>query len=173
MLNEGKCHLHKMSDTLNTEKGDSKGILYNLKGDDNWKFHQFEGDVTSIFSIDNWIIGRVGMKNRDMKLTNPIKVSRNPKLKEIGVNPDFRLSYLSDLYYPGILFLFNLENEKYLQIITNDADSEILLIEGNQVYYRIYDEIYKAEIIGGKVTEGKLLVKDDIVPDIHWAFISR
>ncbi len=57
---------------------------------------------------------------------------------------------------------------------TGHGDSEVLLVQDDIVYYRVNDKIFKAPIIKGETLgEAKLLIQDERVPDIHWAFISK
>jgi hypothetical protein len=60
-------------------------------------------------------------------------------------------------------------------LVAGQGDSEILLVQDETVYYRVFDAIYKAAIIDGKsLGEPELLVKDgQIVPQIHWAFLKK
>jgi hypothetical protein len=78
------------------------------------------------------------------------------------------------LYRPGILYLFNTDTEKYIEWSTGQGDSEILLVQDETVYYRVFDRIYKAPIVDGeRLGESELLVEDSqVVPSIHWAFTS-
>ena len=51
--------------------------------------------------------------------------------------PDIQASLcLSGMVYPGILHLYDAATEKSYTITTNQADSEIILVENNTVYYR-------------------------------------
>jgi hypothetical protein len=38
------------------------------------------------------------------------------------------------------------------------------------VLYRVNDTIYQARIVGDKLQDNSVLVKDDDVPEIHWVF---
>ena len=78
-----------------------------------------------------------------------------------------------NFYSPGILILYNVNTRKKYTIETNQGDSEVLLVENNTVYYRSNRSIYKAEIGEKEIKKGTLLVENDIVPDIHWAFIKK
>ena len=63
------------------------------------------------------------------------------------------------------------DSEKMYPITTNQADSEVLLVENGVVYYRVSDCLYSAEIRGGEIGAPKLLAKAEEVRDAHWAFI--
>jgi len=47
-----------------------------------------------------------------------------------------------------------------------------LLVDDKTVYYRVNDEIHRAEIGTDRVTEGSLLAKEDHIVNIHWAFMG-
>ncbi|MGA9627512.1 MAG: hypothetical protein WBL65_22310 [Bryobacteraceae bacterium] len=73
--------------------------------------------------------------------------------------------------FPGRLNLYDVDSEKMYPITTNQADSEVLLVENGVVYYRVSDCLYSAEIRGGEIGAPKLLAKAEEVRDAHWAFI--
>lgn len=78
-----------------------------------------------------------------------------------------------DVVYPGRLHLYNAETERVYTIVTKQADSEILLVEDDTVYYRICDRLYAAPIMAKGLGEARLLAKAEEVRDAHWAFIKR
>ncbi|NOS90744.1 MAG: hypothetical protein HOP30_02370, partial [Cyclobacteriaceae bacterium] len=104
---------------------------------------------------------------------SPGKNARRQKGTANGTPFDFRSDFYYR-YYLGILYLLNVQTRNYIEWNTNQGDSEILLVEKDQVYYRVNDEIYNAPILNGKkLGKAKLLIKDEVVPDIHWAFLSK
>ena len=50
--------------------------------------------------------------------------------------------------------------------------SEILWIENDEVYYRIFKDLYKATIKGDDFVDRKLVLSDFRVFSMHWAFSS-
>ena len=76
------------------------------------------------------------------------------------------------MYFPGILFLYDIRTGKKYTIETNQGDSEILLVEEGIMYYRVNDRILKAKIGKESIGEPELVVEGEIVPDIHWAFMG-
>jgi hypothetical protein len=75
--------------------------------------------------------------------------------------------------FPGRLHLYNIETERLDTIVTNQGDSEILLIENDTVYYRVSDRLYSAPITEKGIGAAKLIAKDDLIRDSHWAFIKH
>lgn len=74
----------------------------------------------------------------------------------------------------GDMFLYNINSKKWIRFNTKQADSEILLLKNNTVYYRTYDKIYSAKIVNGKrLGEPKLIIQHKFVPAIHFMFISN
>ena len=119
----------------------------------------------------------------DFKRETPGKKERRPiyksddeynKYKGESETFDGRLLKKPKSYFPGILFVFNAKSKKYIEWNTGQGDSEILLVQNDEVYYRVNDKIYRAQIINGeKLGESELLIQDERVPDIHWAFITK
>lgn len=142
----------------------NKNLLILNKSKNEWNKFTIPGSQSGTTNFGNyWIGGYAQEDNKKNLFENKVLMNSKPYWRLKG----------QEIYAPGILFMYNAETKQYFEIITENADSEILLIENNEIYYRIYDEIYKAEIRDDKVTNGKLLVKNEIVPDIHWAFISN
>lgn len=85
---------------------------------------------------------------------------------------------LPDLqYYPGILYLFNITAKKMIKWNTGDRDSEIITINDDVIYYRVFDEIrtVKLDTKRNEIewSSQKVLVKDKKrVPNIHWMFFA-
>ncbi|HTB16073.1 MAG TPA: hypothetical protein VK752_31100 [Bryobacteraceae bacterium] len=75
--------------------------------------------------------------------------------------------------YPGRLHIFDTDTENVYTITTNQGDSEILLIEGGTVYYRVSDRLYSAAISDKGLGEAHLIATDEVVRDAHWAFLTR
>jgi len=75
--------------------------------------------------------------------------------------------------YPGRLHLYDATNERVRTITTNQGDSEVLLVEGQTIYYRASDRLYSATFTATGFTDPHLLAKDEAIRDAHWAFIKR
>ena len=80
-----------------------------------------------------------------------------------------RMQYL----IPGRLDLYNVATEKMYKIVTNQADSEILLVDNNTVYYRVSDRLYSAVIGPDALEPARLLATSDQLRDVHWAFVRH
>jgi hypothetical protein len=75
--------------------------------------------------------------------------------------------------FPGRLDIYNIETEQTYQIVTDQADSEIILIEGADVYYRVNDRLYSAPLTDKGIGAAKLLATDESIRDAHWAFTKH
>lgn len=80
-------------------------------------------------------------------------------------------------YYPGVLFLYHIPSEKYIEWKTNDPDSEILTVIDGDIYYRIFDELRKVHLNTDKNhidwSTDRLIFKDiRIIPNVHWVFFA-
>ncbi|MDR1225478.1 MAG: hypothetical protein LBK47_01085 [Prevotellaceae bacterium] len=151
--------------------------LYN-KRKNTWSDIELKGNAPTIMTYGRWLAGTVqDSKDWDYKFTpqeenSPGKAARDSVAMEYSF--DDRASN-HGIYSPGILYLFNTETEKYIEWDTKQGDSEMLLVQDEVAYYRVFDAIYKAAIIKGeKLGAPELLVKDKhIVPSIHWAFFGK
>jgi len=75
--------------------------------------------------------------------------------------------------YPGKLHLYDIETERVLSIETRQGDSEILLVDGGTVYYRVTNRLYSAPILDSAIGRATLLATDDAVLDAHWAWVKH
>lgn len=75
--------------------------------------------------------------------------------------------------YPGRLHLYDVNTERLYTIATNQADSEILLVEDQTVYYRVSDRLYSAPVTEKGIGTARLLATGDLIQDAHWAFIKH
>ena len=75
--------------------------------------------------------------------------------------------------YPGLIYLYDARTEKLRTLRTSQGDSEILLVDGATIYYRANDKLYSAAITEKALGEPKLLATDEVIRDVHWAFIKR
>ncbi len=74
------------------------------------------------------------------------------------------------IYVPGALFFIDVRTGCYFEIRTGQGDSEILLVHSGIVYYRVNDCLYAAPVGPDAVGAGRLIVRHDAMPDVHWAF---
>jgi hypothetical protein len=75
--------------------------------------------------------------------------------------------------FTGRLNIYDVEKEVSYRIETDQADSEILLVEDGKVYYRIANRLYEGRIAEKEITGTKLLATSDLLYDAHWAWIRR
>ena len=73
--------------------------------------------------------------------------------------------------YTGDLGLYNIRSKKSYMIRTGQGDSEILLVDGDMVYYRVNDVLHKALIGQKPELIGTRIVSGSDVQFAHWAFI--
>jgi hypothetical protein len=79
----------------------------------------------------------------------------------------------SSAVFLGRLYLYDVDSGQTYTIVTNQGDSEVLLVENDIVYYRVSDRLYSAAITKTGLGEAKLLAASDVIRDAHWAFIKR
>jgi hypothetical protein len=153
-------------------KGHSR-ILALRKRDQNWReVHvQEEGSYSCFRAFGNFVVApesrkknrpeELGPGEAEWKRTNTTGPDMLEKFKE------------GPAVYPGRLDIYNIETEKTYQVVTDQADSEVILIEGGIVYYRVNDRLYSAPLTDKGLGNEKLLATDELIRDAHWAFTKH
>lgn len=163
------------------DKGNMHTDIWIYKKDtEKWDKVNIPGIPTFYRGFGNWMAGTITDRTQGKNMNKvtvekkelPGKAKRDQKLKKTGTPVDYRYDTY-EIYAPGQLLLYNISTKKKITINTQQGDCEVLLIEGDTLYYRIYDAIYQAAIINGKIEKEKLLLQEDYVPDIHWAFVRN
>ncbi len=79
----------------------------------------------------------------------------------------------SPYVYPGRLHIFDSDTGEIFTIDTDEADSEILLIDNGTIYYRTSDELYAAPLTTRGIGRARLLTTNDVIAHAHWAFVKH
>ena len=143
-------------------------VLDRKTGD--WRLLRVPGNSSrNVRAFGPWIAGMVdeGLGSRNFRLSP----GRHRPTDDQIVTVD---DYLENekIYRPGTLFVYNVTTHRYYQWDTQDGDSEVILIQDDQVYYRVDHTIYRASIGEKALEKPGLLVESPEVPGIHWAFFG-
>jgi hypothetical protein len=144
----------------------SKTLLVHDLVRDKWKGIQIEGGVSTVRLFGSWLATIVMDWNPDQK-TSPGRGNEPPYVQQMYSDED------ANYYYSGVLTLQNLSDGRKISIETGQEDSEVLWEGSDTVLYRVNDTIYQAQIVGEHLQDTTVVVKDDEVPEIHWAFWSK
>jgi len=74
--------------------------------------------------------------------------------------------------HSGKLFLWNEKTGEQYELDTGEADSEVVLVTGGSVVYRVNDSLFEAGLRGGKVLPPTLLASGRHVTGVHWVFTT-
>ena len=164
-----------------SDLGGAKLLIYH-RAKKQWKTLDIKGDILRLTSFGSWLTGSVcaGLIDKD----SPGREKRNTNIcmgKEFGILINNMIEgmcigipfdYMNyQHYFPGTLYLYNVETDTYIEWNTGQGDSEILLVRDEIIYYRDNDTIYKRAILNGKeLGKPQKLVTSPNVPFIHWAF---
>lgn len=141
-------------------------FVYDKKNKE-WSEKMLTGTLPRVRGFSEWLCGYIA-DDGEYFMDKQRPGSSLWKDRATGLSPALRYE---GMYAPGILYFYNPSTRVYFELHTNQADSEVVLIRNNKVIYRVYDELYKADLVdGNRLGESRLLLKDDRVPDIHWAF---
>lgn len=140
-----------------------------------WNTYNVPGSIPRIKMIDSWLIGAAvsdarGRESPGAQLRRAYHAdAAKHRLREEKMPTDSVFEH-AGTYVPGILFLLDTAKGRYFEIRTDQGDSEILLVREDSVYYRINNSLFVAPLNAGSIGPGRLLVTNDAIPDVHWAF---
>jgi hypothetical protein len=157
--------------------GSSNVIIYDRVGQQ-WHKLKLKGNNVHMLNFNNWLGGWITESYDDkngLSWESPGENVRKKENNSLGSTFDERAS-ISSVYMPGILYLYNLETKQYIEWETGQGDSEILILQNKMVYYRVNDKIFKRPIYCGKelsLGDPELIIQNEIIMDVHWAFMAN
>jgi hypothetical protein len=80
---------------------------------------------------------------------------------------------LFENYFPGIIHLYDVRSGRRYRIDTGQGDSEVLLVDGNTIYYRVNDKLFRADIGPSAIQNPVQIVRNPNVQFAHWAFLAK
>jgi hypothetical protein len=148
-----------------------------------WHTEDFDGGLSSFRGFGSWIavnqaeanyvvINGVGQPKPVAK-ESPGKSERQQILDpQDNYRDQSRIDSLFSDYYPGIIRLYDVRSGRKYRIDTGQGDSEVLLVDGNTIYYRVNDTLYRAEIGQSAIQNPSEIVRNPNIQFAHWAFLS-
>ncbi|MFB3906709.1 MAG: hypothetical protein ACE15E_25005 [Acidobacteriota bacterium] len=76
------------------------------------------------------------------------------------------------LKVPGLLLFFEVTSGRFYTQETGNADSEVLLIQGDDAYFRIDARLFRARITEKGLGNQAQIAEDASISDVHWAFFG-
>jgi len=140
---------------------------------DRWSTLSVPGALSEFRAFGRWVASVTADDNRqNPRRASPGKENRRAGPLSSGFPPDQRFDMFGR-YYPGKLVLFNAESGARIEVDTDEGDSEVLLISGSSVYYRVNDAVFRGEINKTELGKRTLLARDETIRDVHWAFLGK
>jgi hypothetical protein len=159
--------------TSGVPKG-SREISVHDRTINSWNTIRVEGNASETKLFGSWLALSVKDWNPDDKDSPGRNNERNWRTERLpNVQAWYEESSASLYWSPGVLILQNLADGRKIRIETDQEDSEILWAGQDSVVYRVNDTIFQARIASHRLQDVTVLVKDDDVPEIHWAFWSK
>ena len=157
--------------------GESLHLYVHDRVNDRWDVTQSDGNAPTLRLFGAWLTTIVGTWSINHEQPNPGRENERPEEKKTDRLPPTQTLYRSfsghNILLPGMLTLQNLADGRKIRIETGQEDSEILKVQGDVVLYRVNDTIYQARIDGDHLKDTTVIVKDEDVPEVHWAFWSK
>jgi len=151
----------------------SRRALIFRKGDKTWRTMPDVGESTSYERVFGSYIAAVAVVPKEA--AKEVSAGRSEwRTEDSKTGPSMSSRFHdSPFVFPGRLHLYDASTERTYTIITNQGDSEILLVENGAVYYRASDRLYRADLTDKGLSPGRLLATSDVIRDAHWAFIKH
>jgi len=146
-----------------------------------WHTEEFDGELSSFRGFGSWIavnqteanymvVNGVSQPKPDVK-ESPGKAQRQQILDpEDSYRDQEPIDSLFGNYFPGVIHLYDVRSGKRYRIDTGQGDSEVLLVDGNTIYYRVNDILYRAEIGASAIQNPIQIARDRNVQLAHWTF---
>jgi len=162
-------------------KGKTRFYIYDKKSQ-SWHNEDFENG-NSIRGFGTWVVvceeeSNVVVVNGTAQPNPSAKESPGRDLRQRVLNPQDRrldqatIDNLFSNYFPGIIHVYDVRSGKRYRIETGQGDSEVLLVDGTTIYYRVNDTLYRAEIGTSSITNPVEIVRNENVQLAHWAFLG-
>ena len=163
---------------LFTKEGSFRHLVH-IRGGEEWKELPTNGSVPpKLRAFGDWIAwseyGDAKVAARAAKAGLPVESPGSSEWRKENSRwgkADLYGLRGNNVINSGILHLYHAKTDQHLTMDTKQGDSEILLVEGESVYYRVLDRVYRASIGKAGITGRQLLAKSELIRDAHWAFL--
>ena len=151
---------------------DSRSRLFYVyaKAGDAWSKLKLSGGLFSLRAYRHWLIAEEIYRG----------IPGSPELERLEVQhfPPFlsaadRLR-ARDIAPSGRFYLYNARTQALIIHDTGEPNSEVLYVdEDDAVYYRVSDELRRAQIEDGELARPSVLVKSPVLWAVHWLFLGK
>ncbi len=165
---------------LNKSNNIWKSFKFNTSGADFRTYnHYLVGEQYQSYKVLNdnsWISPGKEKRRENVLFDHSKKINKSQPSYYINVTgkPFDSRTQVVGRYFLGKLFVINTQTWQKYEWETQQGDSEILLVDEETVYYRVYDSIFKRKLYKSSLGIEEFIVKQERnVPDIHWMFIAE
>jgi len=178
-----------------TERGDGSRAsgrtllaIYNRKTG-NSSTEAFSGGGSSVRVFGPWVVVNEanvkGQRNDGPSKERPTETqldSPGTSRRQKTLNPNDKqreqatvdsLFRNSGAQFVGTVHLYNANSGKRYRLDTVQGDTEVLLISGTTLYYRVNDTLFKAQIGENNIENTQQILRNDNVQLAHWAFLGQ
>jgi hypothetical protein len=184
-------------DMLVIEQGNTRGtgppgpvgtvrLIVNDKKAGTWHVVDFDKGASSIRGLGPWIAVNEGefiydRSKSSVSLVPGTRTSPGQEFRQRILNPGERIQdqatlegalFQQEIYYPGTMHLYDIKSKRKYTIQTGQGDSEILLVDGATVYYRVNDNLYRNTIGKDSLGTAVPIASSADIQLAHWAFLG-
>lgn len=149
-----------------------------------WHTETFDGELSSFRGFGSWITVNQAEANhvvvngvfqpKPVVKESPGKAERQQILDpEDWYRDQAPIDSLFENYFPGIIHLYDVRSGRRYRIDTGQGDTEVLLVDGNTIYYRVNGTLYRADIGQSTIQNPIEIAHDPNVQLAHWAFLAN
>jgi hypothetical protein len=147
-----------------------------------WRSETFKGGGSSVRAFGEWLAVNEGHFKPERSQRKP-NDTESPgaanRTKVLNPRSDARdqstvdlLFQDSDQTFDGSIELLNIRTGKRHDFYTAQGDTEVLLIDGSTLYYRVNDALFRTQIGSNNLGSPVQMLRDDNLQLVHWAFLG-
>jgi hypothetical protein len=151
-----------------------------------WSSETFAGGGSSVRAFGHWLAINEADIKRDItasiierKLDERESPGRAQRQRVLNPQASTReqasidtLFADSQVVFAGSARLLDIRTGKRYDLFTGHGDTEVLLIDQATVYYRVNDALVRAQLGRDSIENTVVLLRDDRIPLVHWAFLA-
>lgn len=149
---------------ITSEGGGRTTLCVQDKRTQEWSSVTVNGNLLRVRGFGEWIVAEEAYRENE---PNNVSYDSSPG---IFLDAEARFAY-SQMSQTGRLYLYNVLSNTYIEYMTGNPDSEVLLIDDRDIYIRAGDELIKGLIEGDQIIDQQVVLKGSEMLDFHWLLL--
>jgi hypothetical protein len=160
--------ISSVNSITNPNTPDAETILFSFnKETQSWSRFHLAGDFVRPRGFGHWITAEESFRGFEPGILE--NLSEEP----VDYLPTIERFQYMNARLTGTLQFYNTIDEKLIVHEAGHPDSEVIFIEDNIVYFRVYDELRTGVLESETLDNIIVLLKTPEILNVHWAFVGR